>query len=74
MDNCLDCLYSKDTEISIFINDLMDSNNMICSHENSPYYNEYVTSSKCCRLFLNTNKYFLQKDRKEKLDNLKRKI
>ena len=71
-DNCLNCLYSEYTEVDMHMNDLTDSNNMTCKHKNSPYYDENVNNRYFCRLFLDVNKYFLQKDRKEKLNNLKR--
>lgn len=69
-DNCLDCLYSEYTEVNIFINDLTESENMTCTHQNSPFYNENVNNNRYCRLFLDENKYFLQQDRKEKLNKI----
>lgn len=70
-DNCLYCMFSEYSEINIMINDMTDSDNTTCRHENSPYYNEMVDENKSCRLFLDSNKYFLRKDRKDKLENLK---
>jgi hypothetical protein len=71
-DNCINCLYSEYTEVNIFINNLTDSNNMTCTHKNSPYYEENVNVNDYCRLFLDAHKYFLQQDRKEKLENIKK--
>ena len=70
--NCLSCLYSEYTGMNIFINDLTGSDNMTCTHKNSPYYDENVNNNKYCRLFLDENKYFLQQDRINKLENLKK--
>lgn len=70
-DNCLYCMFSEYSDINIMINDMTGSDNTTCRHENSPYFNEMVSEDKSCRFFLDTNKYFLKKDRKEKLDNLK---
>ncbi len=69
-ENYTSCLYSKYTETTIFINDIMNSNYMSCSHENSPHFNETINELNCCRLFIDSNKYILKKDRKNKLDNL----
>jgi len=71
IDNCLGCMFSKNTESTLFINDLTGSDHAKCNHENSPYYDELVDDNTSCRLFLDTNKYFMKKDRKDKLDNLK---
>jgi hypothetical protein len=73
IDNCLGCMFSEYSEINIMFNDLTDSNFMKCKHENSPYYGESVNEEYSCRQFLDSNKYFLKKDRKDKLDNLKNK-
>ena len=70
-DNCLYCMFSEYSAINIMINDMTDSDNTTCLHENSPYYNEMVDEKKSCRFFLDTKKYFLRKDRKEKLENMK---
>ena len=70
-ENCIDCMFSENTESTIFINELTGSEHAKCKHENSPYYDELVDCDKSCRFFLNTNKYFLKKDRKDKLDNIK---
>lgn len=73
IDNCLICMFSKNTETNIWINDLTGSDYVKCNHENSPYYGESVNEEYSCRQFLDSNKYFLKKDRKDKLDNLKNK-
>ena len=69
-DNCLYCMFSEYSEINIMLNDITKSDNTTCVHENSPYYNEMVNDTKSCRFFLDTNKYFLKKDRKDKLEKL----
>ncbi len=73
IDNCSNCMFSQYTELNIIFNDLTDSNYMKCNHENSPYYNESVNDEYSCRHFLDSNKYFKQLDRKDKLNNLKNK-
>jgi len=73
-DNCMNCMYSEYTESNIFINDLTDSDNMTCTHKNSPHYEDNVNCDHVCRLYLDANKYFLQKDRKEKLKNLNKRL
>jgi len=70
-DNCLYCMFSEYSDINIKMNDMFESDYTTCRHENSPYYNESVNEDKSCRFFLDTNKYFLRKDRKEKLEHLK---
>jgi len=70
-DNCTVCMFSENTESTIFINDLTGSKNVKCNHENSPYFGELVDEKHSCRMFLDENKYFMRKDRKDKLDNLK---
>jgi len=52
------------------INDLNNMEYVICNHKNSPYYDEVVNDEQTCRLFLDTNKYFLRKDRRDKLDEI----
>jgi hypothetical protein len=64
-------MFSKYTETNILINDLIGSNFAKCGHENSPYYEESVNEEISCRQFLDSNKYFLKQDRKDKLNNLK---
>lgn len=68
------CMFSEYSESNIFINDLTDSDDATCVHENSPYYNERVSEKHSCRMFLNSNKYFKQQDRKDKLNNLKNNL
>lgn len=80
-DNCMNCLYSEFSETNILISDTINKyrnnqNNQYeidyatCGHENSPFFEHMVNSEICCRLFLDSNKFFKQKDRKSKLDNL----
>lgn len=71
--NCLNCMYSENTNFSIIMNDMLHCDYMKCNHINSPHYNEFVDEDNSCRLFLDSNKYFLLQDRKEKLNNLKNK-
>ena len=73
-DNCMLCMFSEYSEMNIFLNELTDSDVSTCVHENSPYYNERVTEKHSCRMFLDSNKYFTQKDRKDKLNNLKNNL
>jgi len=68
--NCLNCLYSEYTEVNILINNYTGSNYMTCSHKNSSHFEENVNHINHCRLFIDAEKYFLQKDRKDKLNNL----
>ena len=68
------CMFSEYSEINILLNDLTDSNGATCIHESSPYYDERVTEEQSCRMFLDSNKYFFKKDRKEKLENLKNNL
>ena len=75
-DNCLNCMHSKYSEKSIFIDELLNYYNKgnnyhtTCNHVNSPYYDEIVDDTTSCRLFVDENKYFLMKDRKDKIDKL----
>jgi len=69
-DNCILCMFSEYSESNIFINDLTESDGSTCVHENSPYYKERVTNEHSCRLFIDSNIYFLKKDRRDKLDKL----
>jgi hypothetical protein len=73
IDNCSNCMFSEYTEFGIIFNDLTHSNYMKCNHKNSPYYNDSVNEEYSCRQFLDSNKYFKQQDRKDKLNNLKNK-
>jgi len=71
-DNCKYCLYTEYTEINILINDITGSDYMTCVHKNSPHFEENINHTNYCRLFIDAEKYFLQKDRKDKLNNLKK--
>lgn len=71
-DNCITCMYSNHRESSIRLNDALGTKYLVCCHDNSPFYNELVDEEKSCRLYLDSVKYFLRKDRKEKLENLKK--
>lgn len=71
-DNCIDCMFSENTESTLFINELTHSDHAKCNHINSPYYNELVNEDMSCRLFLDYAKYIKQVDRKERLEELRR--
>jgi hypothetical protein len=66
-------MFSKYTESNIYINDLIGEDYAKCDHENSPYYEESVNEKISCRQFLDSNKYFLKQDRKDKINNLRNK-
>jgi len=75
-DNCLNCMHSMYSYTSILLDDLVkdfkaqDNPYTTCNHLNSPYFNDIVDDSISCRLFVDEHKYFLLKDRKEKIDKL----
>lgn len=71
-ENCLTCLFSEANEISLMLSDITKSEHSICNNINSPFYVEFVDENKTCRLYIDSIKYFKQKDRKEKLEELKR--
>ena len=66
---CKDCLFSKE-RTSIVTDGLLYK----CKHENSPYYDEYVSENGTCRLFVDAYKYFKIKDRKIAIKELKNNI
>jgi hypothetical protein len=49
---------------------MTESDRATCVHQNSPYYGKSVDNETSCRLYLDANKYFLKKDRKEKIEKL----
>jgi len=69
-------MYSKYSHTSILLDDLCkefnnnESTHTTCDNLNSPYFNDIVNDSISCRLFVDENKYFLLKDRKDKIDKL----
>lgn len=69
-DNCINCMYSEYTKSTIMINDRFDQEYMKCTHQNSPFYDEFVNDKISCRLYVDSEKYFLRKDRKDKLDKI----
>ena len=71
-DNCIGCMFSENTESTLFLNDFTDSENAKCNHINSPYYDERVSENMTCRLYLDYAKYSKQQDRKERLEELRR--
>lgn len=73
-DNCIKCMYSEYSDSNIFINDMTNSNSTTCIYKNSPYYMEIVDENCLCRFYLDSIKYFKNKDRKDKLDNLKNNL
>ena len=70
-DNCIKCMYSEYSDINIFINDMTGGDYTTCTHKNSPYSMERVNENYTCRFYLDSIKYFKNKDRKDKLDKLK---
>jgi hypothetical protein len=68
--NCSTCMYSEYSDTNIFINDLTKNDYATCIHINSPYYMCNVNTNYYCRLHVDSIKYFKNKDRKDKLDNL----
>jgi len=73
--NCVECMYSENTECTLYITGLVHNETEYCkcNHENSPHYGELVNDYTTCRLFEDYNKHILKKDRKEKINNLKNK-
>ena len=71
INNCTNCMFSEYSKVNIHINDLVGCDNSTCVNEKSPYYKELVNENYSCRSFLDSVKYFKNKDRKDKLDNLK---
>jgi alpha-D-ribose 1-methylphosphonate 5-phosphate C-P lyase len=71
--SCLDCLYSNYTESTLLLNKWFGDQCMKCEHPNSPYYDEIVNDKKICRLFINEKEYFKNRDREEKIKELKTK-
>ena len=74
-DNCIDCMFSEDSEITLWLDDIsnpinLDTKHAKCNHINSPYFDELVNDNMSCRLFVDYNKYIKQVDRKQKLDEL----
>ena len=68
--NCINCMYSEYSELNILINDITGGEYTTCIHKNSPYYMERVNYDHLCRFYIDSVKYFKNKDRKDKLDNL----
>lgn len=79
-ENCTGCLYSEDSQTLTMIDDLLTkyghqhNKSMKCVHENSPYFDEIVNDSMCCRLYVDAQEYFKMKDRKEALQRLKNRL
>jgi len=71
--SCLDCLFANYSHLTILMRDWGNGDYMKCEHENSPYFNEIVDDTKICRLFIDEKEYFLNKDRREKIEELKSK-
>jgi len=75
-DNCLNCMYSRYSDTSLLLDELLtevnlqESQHTTCNHLNSPYFNEIVSDETSCRLFVDEHKYFMLKDRKDKIDKL----
>lgn len=71
--SCLDCLYANDSRITLIMKDWGNMNCMICEHPNSAFFGELVDESKICKFFIDEKEYFFNKDREEKILNLKNK-
>ena len=71
-ENCTDCLYSEPSGLPIDLSYIIGEYK--CGHENSPYFNKFVDVDKTCRLFVDSHYYFLMKDRREKIENIKDKL
>ena len=71
--SCLDCLYANYSLGTLMIKDFIDHECMKCEHSNSPYFGEIVNDSTICRLFIDEKEYFLNKDRIDKIKELKYK-
>jgi hypothetical protein len=72
--SCLDCLYANYSLGTLMIQDLSDHECMKCEHQNSPYFEEVVDERRICRLFIDEKEYFFNKDRVEKIKELKSKM
>ena len=73
LENCNNCIYSENSELSLFFNEHFDNNCAVCNHINSPYYLKIINNKTVCRLFEDEKKYFHKKDRFEKIQNLNNK-
>lgn len=73
-DNCLNCLYSEETDFTQLMNKVSHHENMICKHDNSPYYNKVVDELTSCRLYVNSIEFFKLKDRKNNIKEIMNKI
>jgi len=71
--SCLDCLYANYTEITMIMQEMFDDQCMKCEHPNSPFFDEFVSDKKICRLFIDEKEYFKNKERVEKIQDLKSK-
>lgn len=76
--NCLDCLYANYTETYFLLKEMGrnfgDNEFRKCEHLNSPYFDEIVDESTTCRLFVDEKEYFINKDRRDKIDELRNKM
>ena len=72
--SCPYCLYSNYTETTILMNQWTGNDSMVCNHPNSPLFNEIVNDKKTCRLFIDEKNYFKNRERIDKIEELKIKI
>lgn len=75
MEYCMMCFYSEISEHSELFKKLNinGKDHYLCTHPNSPFFNELVEEDNYCRLFLDEKEYFKMKDRRERLTELKNK-
>lgn len=72
-ENCLDCLYANYNRTALMLAEFTDGEHRKCEHPNSPYFGEFVSDDKICRLFLDEKEYFRNKDLRNRLIELKNK-
>lgn len=75
--NCLDCLYANYTETYFLMKEVSgrdDHEFRKCEHPNSPYFNEIVNETTMCRLFIDEKEYFFNKDRRERIEEIRSKL
>lgn len=71
--SCLDCLYANYSRITLLMKEFGDRECMKCEHPNSAYFDEIVDETRICKFFIDEKEYFLNKDRTEKIMELKNK-
>ena len=72
--SCIMCLYSDpDYNMDDILSKYTKNNYFRCNHQNSPYFEELVYEDTTCRLFIDEKEYFMMKDRRDKIENLKKR-